>query len=604
MEGKVAYLKDLTDNDLREIIPESEVIALLGAGISLWDPTNLPTGGQFTEAIYRSIFQDDCGRPVVSDDYLLRSLYQNLPFEIINERCPEEESILELLGNIFAIYRPNPIHELFAELMKSKVIQSIITPNYDCSLDQAIADVCEEVIGRNMGQIKRIVTKTDITNANAFSDQIFFKIHGSADDPTKKSLVFRLHQEGILNPWKRRLFRQLVHGRILLVVGYSGSDFDICPEIPLAMPKKIIWNFPSWDEDSEPANPINVSNKVNTIFLIGDMKELLSRMFRPVSVEIGQTFIDLENKFRGSFTPMSRRLWRIRILNSLTYNLYALRETSLLLMGGSYDVEFDIQLLSEHAGASASYGNYKDAARSHENAARLARINSLPNEQTFNQILFASDAWRCYGSFFKAILRHLEVKRGINSFDDISTSLTAAVLRNDILLSLQFYEAFKGIHLNFLARWVQQRASIMISKASKLLRDEGEWYPLQQLRLWSERFHLPAVITHVDQEYETPPSLQGYTMLNFPMGRMMAFRHGIRNQDISASKESGQHARELAIEAEKLGIRPEVWKLHLLILRIFSDERKIPEDFYRFWKSFWECQYSLPYRVWQIITGG
>lgn len=592
----------VSDDEITTLLSGGEIVTLLGAGISLWSPTNLPSGNSFSEAIFRALFQDEYGRNVDPNEKLLKDIYKSLPFEIVNERCPDELKIRELLRKIFDVYRPNPIHELFAKLIKEQKVQSIITPNYDCSLDSAIARLFNCTIGRDMGDVKRIVRENDIGKTNLSNSLLYIKIHGSTDDETGESLVFRLQQEGVLNPWRRRVFRKAIAGRILLIVGYSGSDFDICPEIPLANPMRIIWNVKEQALNQIPPNPKTVANRIeDTHFISSDMRELLGRIFEPLTANYGPSSLDLEEIIRKKFTEPDRRLWRIRTLNSLTYSYSALTETERFSSEISKGPDFDIEVLSEHAGASANYGNYLQSAFTHDEAARVARIHGLAIETYCRQKLLASDAWRCYGNFPKAFIRHLQVVVGVRELSNPSMSLEAGIYRNEVLMLRHLFDLFNRLFIKPFTWIIQIRVAKIIRKTVEILRRSGEWYPLQQMELWRQRFDLPEEATTLDGEYETPPSLEGYTQLNFPMGKMMAFRQGVNNGDIPININNAREARKLADLARDLGIRPEMWKLHLLILCKFKDEREFRNDFHEFWKAFKACEYSLLFRVWRLI---
>ncbi len=600
----IRELKSISNDELSVLISGGEIVALLGAGISLWSPTDLPTGRDFTKALFRVLFHDECGRLVDQNEKLLKEVYDPLPFEIVNERCPDEPIIRELLRGIFNVYRPNPVHELVAKMLKENRMNTVITPNYDCSLDAAIASQYGTIIGRDMGDIRRVVDKDDIEGIDLYKTRLYLKIHGSADDPSGESLVFRIQQEGVLNPWKRKAFRQAIEGKILLIIGYSGSDFDICPEIPLAKPLRIIWNVRETDKDKIPPNPKAVSKKIETTFIAADMLDFLTRLFEPMTAYYGHSHISLENIFRKSFPEHVVRLWRTRILNSLNYNSAALTETTRFFTEGTRGVGFDIEVLSEHGGASASYGNYKQAARAHEQASKLAKDTGLPGETVYRQLLFASDAWRCFGDLQRAIIRHLQVVAGILELSSPTDSLRAGVFRNEALILRHPYDLFKRLYLKPFAWVIRQRAGKIMKKTIEILRETGEWYPLQQMELWRNRFDLPPEVTTLGGEYETPPSLEGYQQLNFPMGRMMAFRQHVDSGDIPLSEENGKEARRLANLAIGLSIHPEIWKLHLLILRKFKSERRFNNDLSAFWQSFKDCEYSFLFRIWRLILRG
>ena len=237
---KEAFLSTLTASGVKQLAAGPPICALLGSGISLWDPTNLPTGEQLTNEIFDLLFRGEAGE---IDDPLgekkLKDYFQEVPFENIMERCPETDTLRNLVKELFLATRPNPVHEVFAESVLNGSLESIITTNYDCCLEMALAEKLRCAVGPVMGPICRIVKPEEVP---ADPKRVYFKIHGSSDDLAGETLVFRLQQEAALPPWKRSLLRSLLEGRTLLVIGYSGRDFEICPEIPLAKTHQVIWN--------------------------------------------------------------------------------------------------------------------------------------------------------------------------------------------------------------------------------------------------------------------------------------------------------------------------------------------------------------------------
>jgi hypothetical protein len=600
----VIPLSAIRNEELVSLLNASEVVALLGSGISLWAPSDLPTGGEFKTGVFQALFHDDHGSPIDPNPHLLNRYYKLLPFEIVNERCPDEDTIREFLKSIYHAYRPNPIHELFARLMRVRSISSIITPNYDCCMDAAIAAEYQVTVSQVMGDVRRVIFKEQSVEANDLIDPVYFKIHGSTDDVTGQSLVFRLGQEGVLDPWKRKLFRKLIRGKTLFIMGYSGTDFDICPEISLSEPIRVVWNLLNWDQDDLHPNLELVAKKTNTEFIIGDMRELLSRMNFRIDTDFGHSSLDINQMVRNKFPQRVRRLWRIRVYNSLNYNLSALRETRKLMANAMLNEEDLFDVLSEHAGASASFGKYRQAARSHDRASRIGKDAGMPHPLWVGQILLACDAWRCYGSFPRALFRWWQANRRIRDLQNPPPQLVADLDRNYILITRHAYDLFKRLHMRFLAAIVQTRVLTAISRTVVFLRQQGAWYQLQQLGMWRERFDLPEEVSTYGGDYQTPPSIEGYTQLNFPMGRMMAFR---LNHDRSGNRLTDRdvlEARELARDATELGITPEIWKMHLLILRRAEPLNKIRTDFQRFWKAFRDCEYSLLFRIWRLILGG
>src|SRR5581483_12022238 len=111
-------------------------------------------------------------------------------------------------------------------------ISAIITPNYD----QAIDDCFRQ--------------KQDILFSDACCKRfnknprggILFKIHGSINHP--KSMIYTIEQEKRLSLSKTETLQNILKDKILIVIGYSGRDFDICPLITSKKVygyKKVVW---------------------------------------------------------------------------------------------------------------------------------------------------------------------------------------------------------------------------------------------------------------------------------------------------------------------------------------------------------------------------
>lgn len=599
---KVFSLSDLDKLTLTALMGTTPPVALIGSGISLWAPSNLPTGNQFAKSVFSLLFHDELGNIGDQNPIILKKYFDKLPFEVINENCPSLSGIENLLRNIYDKYQPNPLHELFASLLCEGEIQSIITPNYDCCFDSAIARVFGSPISGDHGKVIRVINKDDSLLAQNHYASVYFKIHGSTDDESGESLVFHLNQEGVLQPWKRELFRNILRNKTLLVVGYSGSDFDICPEIALAKPQQIIWNFLSFDEKTTSPNIKFLSEQCDLSVIKGDMREFLSRLYRPVTASIGKSELDLDRLLMETFDDECRILWRIRIYNSINYNKSALVETNTQI-NQEHDQITLITFLSEHAGASASFGKYREAAKAHDKAARIAQDKSIPESILITQTLLACDAWRCYGSFLKSINRYRKAAFLIRDMPCPSQNLLADLDRNLILLIRHPYDFFRRFQMTRLTRKIQMTAAEAISRSVNFYRENGAWYQLQQVGLWRERFHLHEQISFHLDEYETPLSKEGYRQLNFPMGRMMAFRHEVKRIDRPLTTDEVNEARELISDAKELGITPEIWKLSMLILLKGKNGQRSSKDIIEFIKAFTSCQYSPLFRIWRLLLG-
>src|SRR6266446_182036 len=115
-------------------------------------------------------------------------------------------------------------------------VSAIITTNYDLAFDSCL-----------MPHRHVVTTITEEAESEEFLSgprhtRAYFKIHGSAEPGKEHTLAFTLGHEGLLDPWKRGLLRELLYGRCLIVLGYSGRDWEICPELARStQPTAVYW---------------------------------------------------------------------------------------------------------------------------------------------------------------------------------------------------------------------------------------------------------------------------------------------------------------------------------------------------------------------------
>ena len=366
----------------------------MGSGVSIWTPTNIPSGISVGQALFRVLF--DQIPELANHSAQLEPLLKQLPFENIMETCPENALLRRLLKQLYNTRRYNPIHELLAHLITAKTIDAVITTNYDCCLEGALMDATKHTTN---SQVTRVVTEADALSLQA-GQQVYFKIHGTADDGAGESLVFQLRQEGALPSWKRLLLHRITDASTLLIIGYSGLDFEICPELRQLNVKQIIWNYRSETEITHNARDV-IHTKAGQI-VIGDMRELLSGIFRPVQADLGSATIDVDQLFRAGFTGDTLDLWRVRILNVLSYAAASSQISKKLVRANSSNADHRVDVMREHARSLHYCGAYKSSARTYEEAAIVAETGKLASEKVFQLFLEVSDSWRCYGALSRA----------------------------------------------------------------------------------------------------------------------------------------------------------------------------------------------------------
>lgn len=344
---------------MQQILSKPPVV-LVGAAISMWNPTNLPFGSKISNQMFdllfpKSLFKQEeykkC-KSIIKDYFLGSERKKNeneeentenkkksilgLPFEVIFEGCPKKskQKLVSIFKKAFSIRECNPVHKALRDHLLSDGFPAIITTNYDLCLDEVL-DVSDS--HPVSSEVVRVIEKQDIEQSQIHNKKkIYFKLHGSVDDAEGRSLVFSLRQERRLPEWKKRLLYKLFkRHQSLLVIGYSGSDFEICPELfskksPL---KKIFWNI----REVPSINAKRFAGRkdhINTLFLEGDMRKLLSEL-RSTEVNArkeGPERRSLVSYIDSEFNSQELALWRIALLKRMGIPKPALKDYEKLEM--------------------------------------------------------------------------------------------------------------------------------------------------------------------------------------------------------------------------------------------------------------------------------
>ena len=262
---------------------------LVGAGCSVDAPSCQPAGRSMMDAMIKF----SCAESEVDKISKIEELRFEALVEIIRDNLDPNLKIIDFYGQCD---KPNIQHFYLAEMINKG--HFIMTTNFDFLIEHALLQ-----IGVKKEEIKVIITKNDFQQFNNPSElfskgiKTVYKIHGSTknmitDENTRDTLVatiqaFGSNKEGMsvfqVEPFKRPLFNNIVSGRSLVILGYSGSDdFDIVPTLKmLENIDNIIWiNFTLDDGGKEriyeiDSNDINISNhkeKVNQI--LSEIKQM------------------------------------------------------------------------------------------------------------------------------------------------------------------------------------------------------------------------------------------------------------------------------------------------------------------------------------------
>lgn len=259
----------VSDEYLRKILPPSDKYTfLVGAGISINPPSNMPSVRQMIETMLQY------GTPAAEFHALLEKKIQ---FEQFIELFREVFSNLEFLDYFDTATSYNLIHLFLAKAIIAK--HYVLTTNFDNLIEHALLDVIPQ---QYHNRIKPIITKADFESnldLETLSKEGVYpliKLHGSKRNAiteenctnsiivTTTDLIKEKSFRTIfsLEEYKASLFRQATENRSLVVLGYSGSDvFDIVPTLKqIQNIKRLVWidHNPELQEQFE---VVNISNK-------------------------------------------------------------------------------------------------------------------------------------------------------------------------------------------------------------------------------------------------------------------------------------------------------------------------------------------------------
>jgi hypothetical protein len=184
----------------------------------------------------------------------------------------------------------------------------IITPNFDCYIEDAlegIAPVSRHILG-------------DVDEVPAGLPLL--KPHGSLDRPDSICITI----DRVARPLKgdaRRAFQELVSGRVVLVVGYSGWDYDLLPLLAAATQEwesKILWLL--YDETSwnERVGRVKLANPEHCQVINCKRVDVLPRLAgRPVQPTIFER-PKLRSEFRSCFDQKTDESLMSAVLSLLT----------------------------------------------------------------------------------------------------------------------------------------------------------------------------------------------------------------------------------------------------------------------------------------------
>ncbi len=208
-------------SDLIKGIKNKETAFFCGAGISIH--SGLPSANDLSSRILNKLGLNNEGiKDILNSD---------LPFEAFIQTVRNNINTDKII-DIFSLGKPNTNHILLARLMKSGLIKTICTTNFDQLIEHALAN-------KTLGVNSRCSVFYDEAHFNDIrwndNKKKIIKIHGSIEN--RKNMAITLSQVANQQSSVQRhniiknLFSLGPHKNVI-IIGYSCSDlFDITPNI-------------------------------------------------------------------------------------------------------------------------------------------------------------------------------------------------------------------------------------------------------------------------------------------------------------------------------------------------------------------------------------
>ena len=214
---------------LQNAVEKKSLVVVAGAGISVAAPSNLPSWWEFNKLLIDGIKSKTIELlPDAASLVQPIEIGERLPVESISDffvRSIAGDSYFPLLTLLNAA-KPNINHKILAELARQGIISAIVTTNFDTLIEAAFREAHVK--------LNVIVTEEDYNRCMLQQGCKLLKIHGSATD--YDSLVDTVSQKlKGLSQSKRLVLENMISGRHLLFMGFSGADlsFDL-DYIPIA----------------------------------------------------------------------------------------------------------------------------------------------------------------------------------------------------------------------------------------------------------------------------------------------------------------------------------------------------------------------------------
>lgn len=304
----------------RQIIGDDKPGLLCGSAVSIFAPTALE-GGHVTSKNVASHLCDVAGinelckatGARISD---FKRAVEDAAYEVILQQHPKKAELPHLFQSYFLRHGStdeskrvafSATHEALADLLADGKISGIVTTNYDTCIESAYR-----------AKEGRPTATVIVDRPEARSERPIFKLHGCAQHPN--SMIFSLDQEFEMPAWKKAILADVANDH-LVVIGYSGLDFEVCPELYDLKVNKITWI--ALEKAGRPVLSVNARRVLSkyrerAVVLSGDLQDVLVAWTGKGRCERGGSNELLSKQLFDCLSPSERRLWAARTFVTLS----------------------------------------------------------------------------------------------------------------------------------------------------------------------------------------------------------------------------------------------------------------------------------------------
>jgi len=317
-----AKMKNINDaaRHISRLIRQTEPMTFfLGAGISVAKPSLAPDWRHLRNGLITALLKRLTKVNYISDACAQGLLGDFISFEGRHNLWLKPEVALQWLHSRFGNTlfdaltvldqgKPNLNHTVLARVVVRNSSSLLLTTNFDLYLEQAFEELdapCQvyAAVHRTGKTLSfRDYLRDTATHSNNNSKSLV-KFHGTLDEP--KTLRATLRQVARpLSPSGRRILETSIRNRHVIVIGYSGNDYDLFPVFQASAGKALSLLWLSRDPTSVTKDVVDLRGEYSVCY--GDLNALFYSLGGVVGIRPSAKY----RKYSGSFDPsnMSRNL--------------------------------------------------------------------------------------------------------------------------------------------------------------------------------------------------------------------------------------------------------------------------------------------------------